>query len=66
MASPPSWVKALKPAGPQGSELIQQERNRSNLNVDQLSHFLFTRDALERKHRILAVLQQEKVFDKSQ
>jgi len=66
MASPPSWVKALKPSGPQGSELIQQERNRSNVNVDQLSHFLFTRDALERKHRILAVLQQEKVFDKSQ
>lgn len=65
MAEKPQWVKALKPAGPQGSELLSQERAKSNVNVDQLSNFLFTKEALERKNRILNILQQDKVFDKS-
>ncbi|KAI9712540.1 MAG: hypothetical protein M1812_006849 [Candelaria pacifica] len=66
MAPTPSWVKALKPSGPQGSELIQQERNRSNLQVENLSNFLFTEEVLKRKERILKILQSEKTFDKSQ
>ena len=62
----PQWVKDLKPAGPQGSELLTQERNKSNVNVDQLSTFLFTKEGRERKARVLKTLQSEKAFDKSQ
>jgi acyl-CoA oxidase len=66
MPSNPEWVKALKPAGPQGSELLQQERAKSNLNVDQLADFMFTREILQRNERILNILQADPVFDKSQ
>jgi len=66
MAPTPSWVKALKPSGPQGSELLQQERDQSNLAVDKLSNFLFTKEVLDRQQRILDTLKSEKVFDKSQ
>ena len=66
MPSNPEWVKALKPSGPQGSELLEQERARSNLNIDQLADFMFTREVLDRRDRILKILQSEPVFDKSQ
>jgi acyl-CoA oxidase len=66
MSPTPQWVKALTPASPQGSDLLQAERAKSNLNVEKLSNFLFTKDALERKARILSILQGDKVFDKSQ
>lgn len=66
MVPTPSWVKALKPSGPQGSELLQQERDQSNLAVDKLSNFLFTKEVLDRQQRILDTLKSEKVFDKSQ
>lgn len=62
----PDWVKALKPSGPQGSELLQQERAKSNLNVDQLAAFLFTQEILDRNARILEILKADPVFDKSQ
>ncbi|EXJ71222.1 acyl-CoA oxidase [Cladophialophora psammophila CBS 110553] len=66
MPSNPEWVKALKPSGPQGSELLSQERAKSNLNVDQLADFMFTREILERNEQILKILQADPVFDKSQ
>ena len=65
-SSTPSWVRALKPNSPQGSELLTTERNNSNVNVDQLSTFLFTQEGLDRKARVLKILQSEQVFDKSQ
>jgi acyl-CoA oxidase len=64
--SNPSWVKALKPSGPQGSELLQQERAKSNLDVDRLAKFMFTTEVLERNQKLLKILEAEKVFDKSQ
>ncbi|OCL14495.1 acyl-CoA oxidase [Glonium stellatum] len=66
MTLTPSWVKALEPSGPQGHELLKQERARSNIPVEKLSEFLFTKEAINRKHRVLQVLRSEKVFDKSQ
>ncbi|EWZ78239.1 acyl-CoA oxidase [Fusarium oxysporum f. sp. lycopersici MN25] len=62
----PDWVKALKPSGPQGSELLAQERANSDINVDQLSTFLFTKEVLERNDKILKILQADPVFDKEQ
>ncbi|KAJ9602127.1 hypothetical protein H2200_013487 [Cladophialophora chaetospira] len=66
MPSNPEWVKALKPSGPQGSELLAQERAKSSLNVDQLAEYMFTSEILQRNERILKILQAEPVFDKSQ
>ena len=66
MPSNPEWVTALKPSGPQGSELLEQERARSNLNIDQLANFMFTEDVLDRRDKILKILQSEPIFDKSQ
>lgn len=63
---PPDWVKALKPAGPQGSELLAQERAQSNVNIDKLSELLHTKEALVRQQKLLEILEPEKVFDKSQ
>lgn len=34
--------------------------------MDQLSDFLFTKETIRRRDRILQILQAEKVFDKSQ
>jgi len=66
MSSAPDWVKQLKPSGPQGHELLAQERAKSNLKVEKLSEFMFTKEALDRKQKVLRVLEAEKVFDKSQ
>lgn len=62
----PAWVKKLTPSGPQGSELLEQERAQSHLPVDKLSEFLFTKEVLGRQDKVLKVLKSEKVFDKSQ
>ena len=66
MAPTPSWVKKLTPSGPQGSELLAHERNQSNLSVNKLATFLFTKEVLDRQQRIVKILEAEKVFDKSQ
>ena len=66
MAPTPSWVKGLKPSGPQGSELLKAEREKSNIPVEKLTEFLFTREVVERQQRVLEVLQSHQVFDKSQ
>ena len=66
MPSNPSWVKALKPSGPQGSDILEQERSKSNLDVDRLANFMFTQEVLERNQRLLEILEAEQVFDKSQ
>ncbi len=66
MSPTPQWVKDLKPSSPQGIDLLEAERQKSNISVEKLSNFLFTKEVLERKQRILGILQAEKVFDKSQ
>lgn len=66
MAPVPEWVKALKPTGPQGSELLQQERDGSNISVDKLAELLHTKEVLNRQEKILAVMEKDSVFDKSQ
>lgn len=66
MSPTPEWVKALKPSSPQGVDMLQAERAKSNINVEKLSNFLFTKEVLDRKAHILGILQAEKVFDKSQ
>jgi acyl-CoA oxidase len=64
---PPSWVKALKPADPQGSELLQKERAQSiSIDVERLAEHIHTRQLLDMRQRLLSIMEREKVFDKSQ
>ena len=65
MPQTPSWVKSLTPSGPQGSELLAKERAQSKIPVDQLSAFLFTQEVLDRRAKILNVLQNENIFNKT-
>jgi hypothetical protein len=66
MPQTPDWVKQLKPAGPQGSELLAAERASSNIPVDKLSVLIHGQEVLDRKKKILDVLKNDDVFDKSQ
>lgn len=61
----PDWVEALKPSGVQGTELLEQERGKSDLEVNRVADFLFTRENLDRNAKILKILQSHPVFDKS-
>lgn len=63
---PPAWVQALKPADPQGSQLLSQERAQSRVDVDRLAELLHTKEFLDRQDRLLKLLQSDPVFDKSQ
>lgn len=65
MASTPKWVQNLKPSGPQGHELLAAERAKSTLNTQRLAHFLHGKEELQRRDRILEILEEDKVFDKS-
>ncbi|KAF1987998.1 acyl-CoA oxidase [Aulographum hederae CBS 113979] len=66
MAPTPAWVKKLTPSGPQGEDILKEERAQSHLPVQKISEFLFTKTVLERKYKILKILEAEQVFDKSQ
>ncbi|KAG6363911.1 hypothetical protein INS49_009014 [Diaporthe citri] len=61
----PDWVKQLKPASPQGADILVEERAKSNIDVDQLAEFLFTKKTLDQKAAIVKALSSEPVFDKS-
>ncbi|KAL2783055.1 hypothetical protein BJX66DRAFT_345288 [Aspergillus keveii] len=55
----------LRPADPQGPDILAQERRRSNINVSQLAQHLFQRDQfLERQKKILKVIQNRSYFSK--
>lgn len=55
----------LQPAEPSGPSILQQERTRSNVNVDQLAQHLLSRnDFLNRQKRILAIIKDIPYFNK--
>ncbi|KAI2443351.1 hypothetical protein LOY86_002974 [Ophidiomyces ophidiicola] len=60
------WVKKLKPSGPQGSELLEQERAKSKLSVDKLAELIHTKETLQKQARLLSIMENEPAFDKSQ
>ena len=67
MAPVPQWVRDLKvPDSAQGTTLLTEERNKSNVDVESLANFLHTKSGREKKAAILKILEGEKVFDKSQ
>lgn len=55
----------LKPAEPQGRDILATERARSNVNVQQLAHHLLHRDRfLARQERVLAIVEKNPLFSK--
>lgn len=55
----------LRPADPQGPDILSQERSRSHINVEALAqHLLHRGDHLKRQQRILPVLENRVVFSK--
>ncbi|KAL9130794.1 MAG: hypothetical protein Q9217_001097 [Psora testacea] len=62
----PDWVSTLKDSGSEGPEILERERAKSDVSVDTLADFLFTREILNKKQNILALLEAEPIFNKSQ
>lgn len=55
----------LKPAEPQGPDILRQERNGSNINTRQLAEHLLHRDGfLERQAKILKIIEKRPLFNK--
>ena len=64
MSRPSDFTTELKPAAPDGATIIEAERNRSNVKIDQLSKHLLTSDYLQRQRRIVDILCREVIFSK--
>src|SRR4051812_47647081 len=64
MPSANDFDKELKPRY-SGEEALRAERAKSSLDVQRFSEFLLQRDYLERQARVLSVLENDPVFDKS-
>ena len=55
----------LRPAEPQGPDVLAKERSRSNINVDKLARHLLHRDGfLERQEKVLKVIENRPYFSK--
>ncbi|KAK5162963.1 uncharacterized protein LTR77_011017 [Saxophila tyrrhenica] len=62
----PDFTDNLKPASPDGTTILSQERSQSNVPEDELAkHLLSRNDFLGRQQRILQVLEKDPLFNKS-
>lgn len=59
------FTDKLRPADPQGPSILAQERESSNVNVEQLANHLLSRnDFLRRQKKILSILEPIPIFCK--
>jgi acyl-CoA oxidase len=62
----PDFTDNLKPASPTGPDILAGERSQSNVPIDELAkHLLSRNDFLNRQERVLRVLEQDSLFNKS-
>lgn len=60
------FPKHLKPIEPQGTTLLQQERDRASFNSNDLMEYIYGTAYLEKRDRILDILMKDTVLsDKS-
>jgi len=60
------FTDSLKPAEPTGPSILANERNQSNVPVDELANHLLSRNGfLERQARILPILKNDPLFRKT-
>jgi acyl-CoA oxidase len=63
---PITFPKHLKPIEPQGPVLLQQERDRASFNSNELMNFIYGKEHLETRDRLLNILQNDPILsDKS-
>lgn len=55
----------LAPKGPSGDLLLANERAKGTFDVNELAKFMYTEEWLQRMHKVLAVLESEPAFDKT-
>ncbi|KAF9955936.1 hypothetical protein BGZ72_003253 [Mortierella alpina] len=55
----------LPPSGPQGSELLAEERSKTTFSVHDLSNYIYGEEYLERQEKMLSLIENEPAFDKS-
>ncbi|KAG2194869.1 hypothetical protein INT47_002663 [Mucor saturninus] len=55
----------LAPKSPSGELLLASERAQGSFDVNELSKFMYTDDWLQRMYKVLAVLENEPAFDKT-
>ncbi|KAI7254717.1 acyl-CoA oxidase [Hortaea werneckii] len=62
----PDFTDLLKPATPDGPAIMAKERQQSDVPVDQVAEHLFSgNDFLKRQQRMLRVLENDKLFQKT-
>ncbi len=62
----PDFTDNLKPASPDGTTILRQERSQSDVPEDELAkHLLSRNDFLGRQQRILQVLEKDPLFNKN-
>ncbi|RMY77852.1 hypothetical protein D0863_01063 [Hortaea werneckii] len=62
----PDFTDFLKPATPDGPAILAKERQQSDVPVDQVAEHLFSgNDFLKRQQRMLRVLENDKLFQKT-
>ncbi|KAG0171397.1 hypothetical protein DFQ28_001063 [Apophysomyces sp. BC1034] len=61
----PTTFPNVPPRGPSGDLLLAAERAKASFDVQKLSEFMYTRDWLDKMNKVLAVLESEPAFDKS-
>lgn len=61
-----TFPKHLKPIEPQGSLLLQQERQKATFNTKDLTQFIYGQEYLQKRDEILNILQNDPILgDKS-
>lgn len=61
----PTRFPDLKPRGPGGDLLLAAERAKASFDVNELSKFMYTQEWLDKMNKVLAVIENEPAFDKS-
>ena len=60
------FTSLLKPhPDADGASILAKERQRSNVDVDELSEHLFGKQYLDRQRRVLEAIKRDKIFSKS-
>ncbi|EPQ32450.1 uncharacterized protein PFL1_00646 [Pseudozyma flocculosa PF-1] len=66
--APPAFVKipeGLKPAGVSGSQLLKIERQKASFDSREMAEYIHGKDWLDMQARLLEILENDPVFDKS-
>lgn len=65
MAAPTAKFPALRPADPQGSDLLAAERARASFSINDLGVYMYGEEWIDRLNRILEILENDPAMDKS-